>query len=112
MSFKHPKERRRKHTETRCNFLNMNKVFEISHLEDDFEDKNHRQKSRLQVCLTDDILFRIRRRSLIIIPFWFFNYAFYKYFTCISVFFYFPSSKVTFVFISLIRACVANEILR
>ena len=30
---------KRKHTKTRCIFLNMNEIFERNHLKDDFEDK-------------------------------------------------------------------------
>ena len=33
-------ENKRKHTKTRCNFLNMNLMFDRNYLEDDFEDEN------------------------------------------------------------------------
>ena len=52
----------------------MNLIFERNHLEDDFEDG-------IIDRISYSLLFRIRRRNLIIIPFWSFNHASYKYFT-------------------------------
>ena len=62
----------------------MNTIFERNHLKDDFEDEIINRIFGYKVCLRYGILFGIRRRHLIIIPFWSCNRAFYKYFTGMS----------------------------